>query len=78
MLNWIKREDREPTEPFMSFGWSNHLLAYSEKEKMWFEATYHFRSKKFYAIEHNPVSGNEDACIEKYGITHFCEEVPLP
>ena len=81
MLNWIKRDDKEPTEPFMSFGWSNQLLAYSQENKTWFEAVYSFKKKKFYLISHyvkDEISGDESKCLEQYGITHFCEEVPLP
>lgn len=81
MLNWIKRSEKEPTEPFMAFGWSNHLLAYSEEHKMWFEAVYSFRKKKFYLIDHEAIdemNGNEEKCLEQYGITHFCEEVEGP
>jgi len=69
-MNWINRKEQEPEEPFMAMGWSNHLLAYSKKEKTWFEAVYDFKRKKFCTLDHYD--------LEQYGITHFCEDVPTP
>jgi len=69
-MEWIKRKEQEPEEPFMSMGWSNHLLAYSKKEKVWFEAVYNFETKEFVTLEH--------VSLEDFGITHFCENVQTP
>ena len=69
-MNWIKVTDRKPTEPFMSFGWSNHILAYSLVNECWFEVVYNFRDNKFYTIDQQ--------CLDEYKISHFCEDVPVP
>ena len=69
-LNWKNRKKEEPEEPFMSMGWSNHLLAYSKKEGVWFEAVYNFKTKEFMTLDH--------VSLEDFKITHFCEEIPTP
>ncbi len=68
-LKWVKRTDQEPDEPFMAMGWSNHLLLWSKKEKVWFEGVYNFDDQKFYTLDHTE--------IDEY-ISHFCETVPGP
>ena len=72
-MNWIDLNTEKPIipkEPVMSFGWSNHLLAYSKKEDCWFEAVYNFNDNEFYLLDHEP--------LKEFEITHFCEDVPTP
>ena len=69
-MEWIDRNKQEPDEPFMAMGWSNHLLAYSKKEDIWFEAVYNFDKKEFITLDH--------ITLEDFGITHFCENVQTP